>query len=234
MNDESLLFYHYGDGLTASERALVEAELRRDPALAQRYQELRAELALFPTPGPVRASEGARRRWANELDRLAAGDARPAPRPRVRLGWQLAGGFALLLLGAVTGLRITQLKPPEQHIEIAEHVEVDLRPLVRAVQAHLDLTGTRLAQLPGADLTGRRALLTDIIEQNRLYQRSAEHQNADKLARVLRAIEPVLISLGNDEEDPEAFDASLRQLEFELTVMQTKLAKDPSKALTRS
>jgi hypothetical protein len=164
---------------------------------------------------------------------LAARDARPAPRPRFRLVWQLAGGFALLLLGVATGLRIGELRPPEQHIEIAERVEVDSRPLVRAVQAHLDLTGTRLAQLSGADLAQRRELLTDIIEQNRLYERSAEHQNADKLARVLRAIEPVLISLGNENEDPEAFDASVRQLEFELTVMQTKLAQPPSKALTR-
>ena len=235
MNDEDLILFHYRDGLPAARLGEIERQLQRDAQLAAHYAALVAELAALPPAQPVRAPAASRQRWATHLDLLAARESRARPARTRQLTWQLAGGFALLLLGVGVGMRLgeripaTPLPSPPPTIAV-----VELSPLVRAIQAHLNLTGTRLAELPEVDAQARRALIAEVVTQNRLYQRSAEHQNADKLARVLRAMEPVLLRLADESADEEAFAAALQQLEFELAVMQTKLAQPPSNALTRS
>lgn len=235
MIDDDLILFHYRDGLPATRLREIETQLQRDPKLAARYAALVAELGALPPAQPVRASATARQRWAHHLDLLAERESRTRPARTRQLTWQLAGGFALLLVGVGVGLRLGERVPslpepsPPPTIAAVEH-----SPLVRAVQAHLNLTGTWLAELPEVDAQARRVLIAEVVTQNRVYERSAQHQNADKLARVLRAMEPVLLSLADESADEEAFAASLRQLEFELTVMQTKLAQAPSNAVRRS
>jgi len=71
-----------------------------------------------------------------------------------------------------------------------------------------------------------------IIEQNRLYERAAEQKDSPKLARVLRAFEPVLIRLAAEDLAPEDEKALRAQLAFELNVMLTKLARETSEEAT--
>ncbi len=235
MNDEDLILFHYRDGLSAARLIEIETQLQRDPNLSARYAALVAELGALPPAQPVRASPAARQRWANQLDLMAERESRARPARARQLTWQLAGGIALLLVGVGVGMRLGERVPSTpMHTVPPTIATVVHSPLVRAVQAHLSLTGTRLAELPAVDAQARRALIAEVVTQNRLYERSAEHQNADKLARVLRAMEPVLLSLADESADEETFAAALQQLEFELTVMQTKLAQPSSKALTRS
>lgn len=235
MNDEDLILFHYRDGLSPARLREIETQLQRDPNLAARYAALVAELAALPPAQPVRAPAASRQRWANHLDLMAERESRTRPARTRQLAWQLAGGFALLLVGVGVGMRLGERVPSAPMSSAPPAVAaIEHSPLVRAVQAHLNLTGTRIAELPEADAEARRALIAEVVTQNRLYERSAEHQNADKLARVLRAMEPVLLSLADESADEEAFAAALQQLEFELTVMQTKLAQPPSNSLTRS
>ena len=67
-----------------------------------------------------------------------------------------------------------------------------------------------------------------LIEQNRLFETAADHNNAPQLARVLRAFEPILLRLAATDTAPEDAAALRAQLSFELNVMLTKLAKESS------
>ena len=80
--------------------------------------------------------------------------------------------------------------------------------------------------MDGADDT--TLLVLSIIEQNRLFESVANKNNAPKLARVLRAFEPILLQLAATDIAPEDAEALRAQLSFELNVMLTKLAREAS------
>ena len=71
-------------------------------------------------------------------------------------------------------------------------------------------------------------LILRIIEQNRLFESAANNSNSLKLARVLRAFEPVLLRLAADDLAPADAEALRAQLAFELNVVLTKLAAESS------
>ena len=96
----------------------------------------------------------------------------------------------------------------------------------RGLQYHLRDSRAQLVSLeeePDATL-----LVLDIIAQNRLYEAAAEKNNAPRIARVLRAFEPILLRLAADDIAPEDAAALREQLMFELDVMLTKMSRDAS------
>lgn len=96
----------------------------------------------------------------------------------------------------------------------------------RGLQVHLRDTRLQLANLDeGADET---MLILKIIKQNRMFETAAEQNNAPKLARVLRAFEPILLQLAAMDIAPEDAEALRAQLAFELNVMLTKMANESS------
>ena len=68
----------------------------------------------------------------------------------------------------------------------------------------------------------------NIIAQNRLYEKVAEQNDSQSLARVLRAFELVLVQLAADDITPQEAKDLQAKLLFELNVVLTKLARDPS------
>ncbi len=108
----------------------------------------------------------------------------------------------------------------------------DTRPNVipaaftRGLSTHLRDSRNRLAGLD--DETDGTMLVLRIIEQNRLFESAAEQNNAPKLARVLRAFEPILLQLAATDIAPEDAEALRAKLSFELNVMLTKLANESS------
>jgi hypothetical protein len=74
----------------------------------------------------------------------------------------------------------------------------------------------------------RMMLILRLIDQNRLFEKVAVQNNSPKLARVLRAFEPILVQLASDDIAPEDAEALRAQLAFELNVMLTKLTRDSS------
>lgn len=96
----------------------------------------------------------------------------------------------------------------------------------RGLQYHLRDSRARLVNLDqGPDAT---LLVLDIIAQNRLFEAAAEKNDAPRIARVLRAFEPILLRLAAEDIAPEDAEALREQLAFELDVMLTKLARDAS------
>ncbi len=96
----------------------------------------------------------------------------------------------------------------------------------RGLALHLRDSREQLAGID--DHADRTMLVLRIIEQNRMFEIAAEHNNAPKLARVLRAFEPILLQLAANDLAPEDAEALRAQLAFELNVLLTKLASQPS------
>ena len=96
----------------------------------------------------------------------------------------------------------------------------------RGLAVHLRDSRQQIANID--DSTDRTMLVLQIIEQNRMFESAAEHNNAPKLARVLRAFEPILLQLAASDIAPEDAEALRAQLAFELNVMLTKLAGESS------
>jgi hypothetical protein len=98
--------------------------------------------------------------------------------------------------------------------------------LSRGLQVHFRDSREQLLSLP--DSADRTLLVLQIIEQNRLFESAATNSDSPRLARVLRALEPVLLQLAAEDLEPADAEALLSQLAFELNVVLTKLAAESS------
>ena len=102
----------------------------------------------------------------------------------------------------------------------------------RVMQVHLRDTQDDIANMPIGTVEGRTTLVLRIIQQNRLFEQAAEQNDAESLARVLRAFEPILLQLAASDIAPEDAEALREQLAFQLKVMLTKLERSTSKETT--
>jgi DNA-binding FadR family transcriptional regulator len=100
----------------------------------------------------------------------------------------------------------------------------------RGLQVHLRESRQDLSALPADAGEERAMLIMHMIQQNRLFERAAEQNDAGDLARVLRAFEPILMRLAANDMTPEDAEALQAQLAFELNVMLTKLGKSASES----
>lgn len=230
MNEDLLILYYYEDGLSAGERRRVSAALATDSALADRYAALCADLGRLTDANPVALPADVRRRLHESVDGLAHPVAIERKPPARRFSFPpFAWGATVavaLTIGIAIGVFVHEPEPPVAAIAGD--------PFLRGMKVYLADTRRDIATLPSGAPADRERLILRIVDQNRLFERAAEHNNADDLARVLRALEPVLLRLATEDLAPEDAEALRAQLAFELGVMLTKLARDPSKKSTKT
>ena len=177
--------------------------------------------------------------WHASIDEAAAIERGREAAPRA--GWHPVSflfGMAItaaLALGVGIGYQWNEpaaVDRSEGSVAVIENGTVENRPgampvaLTRGLQYHLRESQQLLVSVD--EDTDTTSMVLDIIEQNRLYEAAAENGNAPKLARVLRAFEPILLRLAADDIAPADAAALREQLSFELKVMLTKLARESS------
>lgn len=233
IRDEDLLLYHYNDGLQAAERARISAALRTDPELNARLHLLLADIEAVASQSVVVAPAATRARWTARLNAAAAAEMRPG-RSRRSTSWR---SWALALAGCTSltiGIGIGQRMQPQDTVVPVDVAAVDgvsnATGFERGLRLHLAETERLLVGLDSADATTRADLLAEVIEQNRLFERAAMLANEDRLARVLRSFDALLREMADESADPQSLRMQGEQLDFELSVMQTKLAQVPSKS----
>ena len=168
--------------------------------------------------------------WHAAIDEAAALERGREEKPST--GWRpgsLFWGMAVTAALAL-GIGIGTLMSPSGSIEPTGSLVANNQPSAtfsRGLQYHLRDSQAKLASYDesGADTAN---LILDIIEQNRLFETAAEHNNAPQVARVLRAFEPILLELAAEDIAPDDAEALREQLEFEVNVMLTKLARESS------
>jgi hypothetical protein len=182
-------------------------------------------------PAPTHVKQ----QWHDAIDSAAAierGKTRSAVSPwhpaSVFLGMAIA---ATLALGIGIGYFVADdgSNGHVQDVQVADtQAPVDGVPasLSRGVQVHFRDSREQLLSIP--DTGDQTQLVLQIIDQNRLFESAANNSNAPKLARVLRALEPILLRLAADDLAPADAEALRAQLAFELNVVLTKLAAESS------
>ncbi len=234
MNDDILTLYFYDDGLSAEERQAVARALQSDADLAQRYRLLCDQLSALeaPTEEPLPADLAAR--FHDTIDRAAdlerGRDTTPQPRMHFMSFFWGAAVTAALAVGIGIGVWFGGDSTPATNgaPEIVASTTPPPDPFVRSLQVHFRDSRAELSNLSDVSTADRMILVAGLIEQNRLYARAAEQNDADNLARVLRAFEPILVQLAAEDIAPTDAEALRAQLAFELDVMLTKLALEPS------
>ena len=238
MNDDTLLLYYYDDGLSNQERRDVEAAIAADESVKARYEELRLQLDELDTGSDVAAPTHMVQRWHDSIDRVAQQERGRERKPAssfnlTSFAWGAAIAAALALgvgIGVYLPTSDTNTSVPAIQVATVDPGGATVVPaaFTRGVKVHFQDTQQGLADLPLEASTERIMLILQIIEQNRLFERAAEQNNSQSVARVLRAFEPILLRLAADDIAPEDAEALRRQLAFELKVMLTKLSRDTS------
>ena len=171
-------------------------------------------------------------RWHDALDDAAAREqaaARPArgdfhPTSFV-MGMAIAATLALgIAIGVFIGDDDTVTRVPVTTADASTGEMPDA--FSRGLQVHFRDSREQIMSLP--DSEDRTMLVLRIIEQNRMFESAANNSDAPKLARVLRAFEPILLQLAADDLAPADAQALQAQLAFELNVMLTKLNVESS------
>jgi hypothetical protein len=224
MNEDKLILYYYNDGLTDAERGAIAAAIESDPAVAKQYAALCNELEQLAVedapPVPAHTVE----RWHDvirDAPGARAATPRPAPRTFNPMSFALGAAVAAALVLAV----MLNRDPVEPPLPMPTQASAAFE---RGVQVHFRDTQDQLATMPVESARERAALMMQIISQNRLFERAAEQNDADDLARVLRAFEAVLVRLAQEDLSPAEAQALRAKLAFELNVMLTKLSRDAS------
>jgi len=236
MNDDKLTLYYYKDGLSQSERLEVTNALAADAELAARYKMLSNELSRFENAETEAVPTDMMQRFHDTIDRAANMERRATPQksPPVHF-WSFFWGAAItatLALGIGIGVwfsgDVDQAAGEPLIVDITPQSDVVPVVFQRSMQNYLRESQREITELPMDAEADRLILILSLIDQNRLFEKAAVQNNSPKLARVLRAFEPILVQLASDDIAPEDAEALRAQLAFELNVILTKLTRDAS------
>jgi hypothetical protein len=182
----------------------------------------------------IKAPSHLKQRWHDSIDLAAQREARE--QKKATHSFSLTSFFwgaavtSALALGIAIGVLVSD--GPEV-IESNDYVVQERgNSFNRVMQVHLRDTQSDIASMPIDTAEDRTTLVLRIIQQNRLFEQAAERNDADSLARVLRAFEPILLQLAASDIAPEDAEALRDQLAFQLRVMLTKLERKTSKETT--
>jgi hypothetical protein len=238
MNDDTLILYYYNDGLTDRERRQVESAINTDARVAEQYEALCRQLDDMDEPDVQAVPPHTLQRWHDSIDRAAQQGRISQQKPSKPFNlFSIAWGAAVtaaLAIGIGIGMYFSG-GATSTSIPVVEVANLDPSgntavpvAFTRGVIMYLQDTKQELAAMPVDTVADRTMLILQIIEQNRLFERAAEQNNSQSLARVLRAFEPILMRLAADDIAPQDAEALRAQLAFELNVMLTKLSRNTS------
>jgi len=229
LNEEQLVLYHYGE---AQDRSDAAEHLEICESCRANYQALRRVLAAVDTmPVPERNEGYGAEVWRQLRPQLADRSAQVSSRSSDPLRffqwprWALAGGLALLVVGAfLVGRFWSQPTPtPRAAPSIAQSPqplspEARERVLLREIGDHLERSQLALIELINArtngavDISAEQVLARELAAINRLFRRAATDGGEPGMAGVLEEREQVLVEVANGPANLSADEfAALRQ-----------------------
>jgi hypothetical protein len=235
MNEDTLILYYYDDELTEAERRDIASAISADPEVARRYQDVCRQLDELADAEALPAPAHVVERWHDAIDRAAQREAARAPPRSFHFGsffWGTAVAASLAVGIAIgvymSGGEISVVDPDNSIADLNAPGPGASKALSRGLLVHFQESRNQLAGLSPDANGDRSALIMNIINQNRMYERAAANSDSQDLARLLRAFEPVLLRLAADDISPADTLALQSQLAFELNIVLTKLSRNLS------
>jgi hypothetical protein len=227
LNEEQLVLYHYGEVQGRNDAA---EHLEVCESCRGNYQALQRVLAAVDTmPVPERTEGYGAEVWHQLRPQLAdrivrapshwLSNLRPFQLPR----WALAGGLALLVVGAFFAGRFGSQPAPDAVTSIAQSPQplspqARERVLLREIGDHLERSQLALIELintrtnGAVDISAEQVLARELAAINRLFRRAATDAGEPGMAGVLEELERVLIEVANGPAKLSADEfAALRQ-----------------------
>jgi anti-sigma factor RsiW len=229
VTEELLLARFWQLDLSADQMRQVDALIAADPHLLARWERLRADMtALKPVAVPAIPFDMLRR--LRQQLKLRAEHIQPKPQwPRFVAAF--AAGAAAVLFWVHTSTAPTGNAPVA--IEVAAQIPPAQNDLsLPAVRVHLTEAQDLLRVYDQAD-GDQQKLLADVIAQNQSYQFRATQRGQSDLARVLGALQPVLIAL-QQADQTDARRGLIEQFEFESQALLTKLQARASQSVPKT
>ncbi len=230
--DEDLILFVYDEHPRGEEleRDLLDSEA--GPALRERLDALRRQLAVFDEPAAPEPRPGLEERvWARLRPQLDS-DSEPRTRSGARRlfgrpapawgGWRfaaVAAALVLALLGALLGAFVLGRRSvtPSSAVVAARPFSDAARErlLDSSVSGHLESSSLLLTDLshasPEQQLGDERVWAASLLAENRLYRRAAERAGQRRIVALLDELEPLLVELANLPADPAAGEVTSLQ-----------------------
>jgi hypothetical protein len=211
-NEEELIAYHGGEVLR---RDAIADHLSDCPECREELERIDAVLAALSTmPIPEPGEDYGQRVWQQIAPRLpekrarwwsfAAGGGFTTGWLEPRR-WAAMGAIAAVVIAAFLAGRVTKHVAPD--LAVADAGKVRERVLIMAVGEHLGRSEMVLVELGNAEpanakqkqvnISSERRRAEDLLEENRLYRRTALEQGDTALAKVLDELERVLLDVAH-------------------------------------
>ena len=236
ITDSDLLLYQYNDGLDAADCERIRNALAAQPELRVRLQSLMATLDQSKNLPETAVPERARLRWQSSLEVAA----NASIKTRGHLSWRYgvaAFGVAALAVSVALSVYFPRTITPPAAPASGANLAANQQPASsyeRRLRWHLLEIEQQLDAIVNASRETRAELIEKVIIQNQRYASAADRANEPQLARVLRSFTPTLATLNDERIAKSEFDGALAQLKFELKVVQARLSKVATAAITNT
>jgi type VI protein secretion system component VasF len=235
LDDETLHRYLLAEGMTELEMAEIAQRLSVDASARERLAAMAGALASLQ--GTLRAQHDAeptpesKLRWQQALERAEAREHSQRRTPK----WSLALGACFAAACAWLLLPMLKQSDPVHH-ELAANQQTDANAdssdeTMRAFAGYAREARQVLLSIDTKASEDTNAVLADLLAQHVLVEQLAEIRGRRDVARLLRAMRPLLASL-SDRQASESADLKaglITQLEFEYAALLTKSSLAASK-----
>ena len=211
-SEQELVLHFYGD--TPKSNA-IDRHLAECTACAGEFAKLRTTLSAIEFPVPERAADYEAQLWSTLRPRL---EQTAAPKrslwaeilqPR---RWAVAAAVAAIVIAAfLAGRYMPRSEQPNvQQLAGKAPSKGNDRVLMVAVGDHLDRTEMILVELENTraqgkvDISAERDAAENLVNENRLYRQTAQHDKDTELAGALDQVERVLIDISHHPDSVSA------------------------------
>jgi anti-sigma-K factor RskA len=238
VSEELLLARYWQLDLSAEQIHEIDALIESDADLCARWEKLGMDLAALKRNKEAAAPADTMRRLQQQLRLRADSEAINPPQRSWQNIFKFAGTFAAGAAAVLLWMNATRAPDPAPiGSEVAIELSTQLRDApnkfmsdVLPRQNKLSLQTVRLHVMETQALLERTAvsdgeqqeLLKEAIAQNKSLQLRAQQQGQADLARVLAALQPVLIELA-EADSAQSSSGLVEQFEFESQALLTKL-----------
>jgi anti-sigma-K factor RskA len=239
VSEELLLARYWQLDLSAEQIHEIDTLIESDAELRERWEQLGMDLTVLKRTEESAAPADTVRRLQQQLRLRADSEAFKSSQRSKLWPWQnifkFAGTFVAGAAAVLLWVNATRAPGPAP---IGNEVALELptqpadsphRLSLQAVRLHVTETQALLQRTARGD-GEQKQLLEEAIAQNQSLQLQALKQGQSDLARVLAALQPVLVELAK-AESTESSSGLVEQFEFESQALLTKLQARSSQSM---